>query len=64
MLPSADNCEKESLLNIATFTSKEDGNLNGTYYITAYGWSSGFYMITPMIVRHYSDYRHSGAFPY
>lgn len=46
------------------YSSKEEGHLNGTYYIAAYGETSGLYMITAIIVRDFEEFRHSGAFSF
>ena len=39
-------------------------SLGGIYYLGVYGWTSGLYMITPMVARNRSEFRNSGAFEF
>jgi hypothetical protein len=64
LFPTFEKHDEESVLNVIRFENSLNGLQNGTYYISVYGWSSGLYMITPLAIRNFGDFRDSGALPF
>jgi hypothetical protein len=65
LFPTPDAYERLSTQNVVKYAKEEEGgSLQGTYYVGVKAWSSGMYMITAQVVRHWSDMRFTGTFSY
>jgi len=62
LYPSIDKFDKKSEGNVVRYNGMDGSDLNGTYYMAVYGYTSGVYMITPLVVRDWHEMRDSGKF--